>query len=389
MTDTDPTQTKTAPETVSVEPSAGTELLIVGPAGYRTDGTGGISRYIAEQCRHLDGRLSYDVIDTSIRTPTGPTGYLRALVTILRGWIAFLFCRPDIVHVHTSHSISFLISAPYALLAGLLWRQPVVLHIHGSSFDDFVENASLPVVALQRAVFGASDAIVVLSEYWRNALSVRAPAEKLVVLPNAVDPTQYDPGPSADPPHLAFVSNHIQRKGIVELTQAVDRLQEAGVEFRVTIAGAGPLSHHAAELAATHDTVEYAGFVSESRKRELLSEASIYVLPTYAEGLPIAILEAMAGGNAIVSTDVGAIPEVIDERNGAIVSPDDVEELTVALERLLSDPAQIEQMGQASRQRIEATYAWDDVADDLLTLYARLTTDTARQDRYATATNTD
>lgn len=388
MSDTEHSS-ETASPTGSMQPPTNTELLIVGPAGYETDGTGGIGRYIAEQCRHLDGRVSYDVIDTAIRTPSGPGGYLRALLTVLTGWLTFLFRSPDVVHVHTSHSISFLISAPYVLLAGLVWRRPVVLHVHGSSFDAFVEDASLPLATLQRAVFHASDAIVVLSEYWRETLAVRAPAEKLVVLPNAVDPTQYDPDPSADPPHLVFISNHIQRKGIVETTRAVDRLHRAGIEFPVTIAGAGPLSHHAADLAAKHDTVEYAGFVSEARKRELLSEASVYVLPTYAEGLPIAILEAMAGANAVVSTDVGAIPEVVDERNGAIVSPDDVDELTAALERLLTDPDRVEKMGRVSRRRLQATYAWDDIVEDLLALYARLTTDASHEDAEAIVATTE
>ncbi|WP_311173521.1 glycosyltransferase family 4 protein [Halobellus ordinarius] len=355
---------------------ADTTLLIVGPAGYKTERTGGIGRYIAEQRRHLDDRLSYDVIDTAIRTPSGPIGYLRALVTVLAGWLSCLLRRrPDIVHVHTSQDVSFLVSTPYVLLAGLVWNRPVVLHVHGSSFDEYVADASRPLAALQSAVFGASDAIVVLSEYWRDALAVRAPAEKLVVLPNAIDPTEYVPDPSADPPHLVFVSNHIERKGIVELTRAIDSLLTAGVEFRATIAGAGPLSEHAEALASKHDEVEYIGFVPEERKRELLSEANVYVLPTYAEGLPIAVLEAMAGANAIVSTDVGAIPSVVDDRNGAVVPPGDVDELTVELDRLLSDPAMIERMGRVSRRRVEASYAWDGIIEDLLALYAGLVTD--------------
>lgn len=112
MTDTDQSQTTTATETAFGESSSETERLMIGQAGYRTDGTGGIDRYIAEQCRHLDGHLSSDVFDISIRTLTGPTGYFGALLTVLRGWLPFLVCRPDVVHVHSSHSISFLISAP-------------------------------------------------------------------------------------------------------------------------------------------------------------------------------------------------------------------------------------------------------------------------------------
>lgn len=349
---------------------ASTELLVVGPAGYRTDGTGGIGRYIAEQERYLADRLSLDIVDTAIRTPERPVEYLRALLTILTGWIRFLgHRRPDIVHVHTSHAFSFFISAPYVFVASVLWGCPVILHVHGSSFDTFIEEASTPVAALQQAVFDASTAVVALSDHWRDVLSGRAPADQIVVVPNAVDPEEYEPQSGAEPPHLVFVSNHIERKGIVEVTESIDRLQTEGLQFRATIAGSGPLSHHAAELADSHESVEYAGYVSEERKRELLCEGSVYVLPTQAEGLPIAILEAMAGGNAIVSTAVGAIPSIVDDANGALVPPGDVDELTAALGRLLSDPSTTERMGCVSRQRIEESYAWPDVVEELLSVY--------------------
>ncbi|SMO54128.1 glycosyltransferase family 4 protein [Halorubrum cibi] len=365
-------------ESTATEVPPSTEVLVVGPAGYRTEGTGGIGRYIAEQRRYLHGRVSVDVVDTAVRTPDRPVEYLRTAVVVLLTWIGFLRRRrPDLVHVHTSHSLSFYVSAPYVLVAAALWNRPVILHVHGSSFDAFIEDASAPVAALQRAVFDASTTTIALSEGWRDVLSARVPAERIAVVPNAVDPDEYDPDPAADPPHLVFVSNHIERKGIIDVAEAVDELQDAGVRFRATIAGSGPLSSHAAAVAADHDAVDYVGFVSEKRKRDLLSEGSVYVLPTRAEGLPIAVLEAMAGANAIVSTDVGGIPSIVDEENGAIVSPGDVRELTDTLERLFSDPAAIERMGRVSRRRIEESYAWPDVVDDLLSVYARALDDTA------------
>ncbi|QWC20228.1 glycosyltransferase family 4 protein [Halorubrum sp. 2020YC2] len=364
-----------ASESTASVPSS-TEVLVVGPAGYRTEGTGGIGRYIAEQRRYLEDRVSLEVVDTAVRTPERPVQYLRTAAVVLLTWLGFLARRrPDVVHVHTSHSFSFYISAPYVLVAGLLWNRPVILHVHGSSFDAFIEEASAPAARFQRAVFDACTAVVALSDHWRDVLSARVPPERIVVVPNAVDPDEYDPDPAANPPHLVFVSNHIERKGIVEVTEAIDELQEAGVRFRATIAGSGPLSGHAEALADAHDDVDYVGFVSEERKRELLGEGSVYVLPTRAEGLPIAVLEAMAGGNAVVSTDVGGIPSIVDEANGALVAPGDVRGLTDTLGELLSDPDRTEQMGRVSRRRIEESYAWPDVVDELLGLYARALND--------------
>ena len=363
--------------TAATVPSS-TAVLVVGPAGYRTEGTGGIGRYIAEQRRYLEDRVSLDVVDTAVRTPERPVEYLRAAVTVVLAWLGFLARRrPDVVHVHTSHSFSFYISAPYVLVAGLLWRRPVILHVHGSAFDEFIEGASAPAARFQQLVFDACTAVVALSGHWREVLSARVPPERIVVIPNAVDPDEYDPDPVADPPHLVFVSNHIERKGIVEVTRAVDELQDAGVRFRATIAGSGPLSDHAEAVADAHEEVEYVGFVSEERKRDLLSEGSVYVLPTRAEGLPIAVLEAMAGANAIVSTDVGGIPSIVDDANGALVSHGDGPALTDALGDLLADPETTARMGRVSRRRIEESYAWPDVVDQLLSLYARALDDDA------------
>ena len=369
---------ETAERSTAAELPESTELLVVGPAAYRTGETGGMARYIAEQRRHLADRVTLDVVDTAVRTPERPTEYLRALLAILAGWAGFLRRpRPDIVHVHTSHQFSFYISTPYVLVASLLWSRPVILHVHGSSFDTFIADASPIVAALQRRVFEACRATIALSEGWRDILAQRVSTDRIVVVPNAVDPFEYAPARTRGRPHLVFVSNHIERKGIGDVTEAIDRLQSNGIEFRATIAGSGPLSQHAEAVAAAHDAVDYRGYVSETEKRTLLNKGSVYVLPTRAEGLPIAVLEAMAGGNAIVSTDVGAIGSIVDRENGALVPPGDVDALTVTLERLLSDPSAAARMGRVSRRRIEEGYAWSDVTEQLLSLYATALTDDA------------
>lgn len=345
-------------------------LLVVGPTGGKS---GGIGRYISEQLGHLEGKVSTDLYNTKTTPADGALGFLRGLVDAVVGWARFpLARRPDVVHVHTSHYFSFYLSAFYVLFAAYVWRRPVILHVHGSSFDEFVRDAPPLRALFQSLVFGATDAVVVLSEYWRQALSVRVDTEKLVVLPNAVVLDQYRPDVSPDAQHLVFVSNHVRRKGIVEATEAIARLYDRGVEFETTIAGTGPLSHHAAALAEQYDDVEYRGYITEDEKHELLSEASVYLLPTYAEGLPIAILEAMAGGNAIVTTDVGSIPSVVDDGNGVLVAPGDVDGLTAALEPLLTDLDTTRRMCAESRSRVEAAYSWERMTDELLSLYRRL-----------------
>ena len=349
----------------------GIDLLVVGP---ESRATGGVARYVDEQRERLPDWVDARVYDVGTPEGEGWRWFLAALLVSLRD--AALFparARPDAVHVHSSHGFAFYRASFYVLFAALVWRRPVVLHVHGSSFDDFVVDAPLPVRLFQSAVFGACDRIIVLSAYWRDVLSHRASPEKLVVIPNAVDADGYRPE-FADDPHVAFVSNHVERKGVGELAEAVDSLKRNGAPpFRVSIAGDGPLSDRAEELAARHDGADYLGYVSEAEKRELLDSASVYVLPTYGEGLPIALLEGMAGGNAVVTTGVGSIPEVVGEENGLLVDPGDSDELADAIERLVAEPGTAASMGRTNHEAVRDRYSWPAAVDRLTETYRAVT----------------
>lgn len=347
------------------------EVLVVGPANKET---GGIARYIAAQCAHLPpwvARRIYDVAPGA--DGKGGWWFVKELARAGGRALRFPFqSRPDIVHIHSSHWRSFYLSAWFVFVARYLWRRPTILHIHGSEFDSFVQTDSWLSARLQARVFAAASAIIVLSPYWKRILEPHVGQTKLYVLPNAVDPDDYDPQFDATPPHVVFVSNHIERKGLREFVTAVDTLKKADVEFRVTIAGRGPLSHFAEALAAKHSDVSYVGYVSEAEKRTLLDEASIYVLPTRAEGLPISILEAMAGGNAILATPVGSIPGLVGPESGILVSPGNETQLTDALSTLIADPERVRLMAQTNRTLVEQEYSWQEIVTRLTTLYARL-----------------
>lgn len=347
------------------------DLLIVGP---ESRATGGVARYVNEQRERLAADVDPRVYNVGTPKGEGWRWFVTAFLVSLRDALLFPFrSRPDVVHVHSSHGFAFYRASFYVLFSALVWQCPVVLHIHGSSFDEFVANASAPVRLLQSFVFRACERIVVLSEYWREVLGQRASEKKLVTVPNAVDAGEYRPEFGADP-HVAFVSNHVERKGIGELVDAIETLQRDGTsEFRVSIAGDGPLSHRAEELADRYDNVDYLGYVSETEKRRLLDSASIYVLPTYGEGLPIALLEGMAGGNAVVTTGVGSIPEVVDDSNGTLVEPGDSDELAEALREMIEDPDAVTAMGETNRETVRDQYSWPAVIDRLTDTYQSVT----------------
>lgn len=344
------------------------DLLIVGPASGKS---GGITRYINEQVGQLPDWIEAHIHDVRPSRDGTIPNTLGTLADSLRAVVSFPFRpRPQAIHVHTSHGLGFYREAFYVLFASHVWNRPVVLHVHGSSFDEFVQTDNPVLQRFQSIVFGSSDRIIVLSEYWKRVLSTRVSESKLEVEPNAVDVDQYDPSYDPDVPTVTFLSNHIERKGIVDLVEAIDRLKRTGeTRFRVWLAGSGPESERAKQLADRYDDVEYHGFVSESEKRRLLNASSVYVLPTYAEGLPIALLEGMAGGNAVISTDVGSIPEVIDKDGGQIVEPGEVDQLTTALRTLIQRPEKIESMGRRNHQLVADEYSWTSISRDLAGIY--------------------
>lgn len=350
-------------------------VLLVGPV----QATGGIARYIDELRGRLPENVSVAVHDTAAPPGSGPLRFARGLVGALADAVRFpLRERPDVVHVHTAEQFSFLRKSAYVLLTRYLWGRPAILHVHGPTFDRFVAEASAPLRALQRRVFAASAAIVVLSPYWKRVLGPYLPAGKVVVLQNAIDTAEYEPrfDRESERAHVVFVSNHVPRKGIREFTEAVERLMGADADCRVTVAGSGPLDDHARRLGECYADVEYVGYVSEERKRELLCDASIYVLPAYAEGLPIGVLEGMAGGNAIVATDVGGVPDLVDEQGGRLVPPRDPEALADALALLVEAPETVREMGQRNTERVEA-YTWERVIPRLVDLYEDVATERA------------
>lgn len=340
-------------------------VLLVGPV----QATGGIARYIEELRGRLPESVAVAVYDTAAPPGSGPVRFARGALGALLDALRFPFHdRPDVVHVHTAEQYSFLRKSAYVLLGRYVWGRPVVLHVHGPTFDRFVAEASAPLRVLQRVVFAASARIIVLSPYWKKALSTRLPAGKTVVLPNAIDTEEYEPRFDAEPPRIVFVANHVPRKGTREFTDAIARLLDSGADSRVSIAGSGPLDHYAEDLAERYPEVSYLGFVPEAEKREVLCGASIYVLPAYAEGLPIGVLEGMAGGNAVVATAVGGVPDLIDEKGGRLVSPHDSEALADALEALVAAPEDVRQMGRHNAETAER-YTWERVIPRLTELY--------------------
>ncbi|HEX2531234.1 MAG TPA: glycosyltransferase family 4 protein [Burkholderiaceae bacterium] len=336
---------------------------------------GGISAVVNEYRRAaLFDR--FPVIYLATHADGGKLTKLRFLATSWLAYVRLLLGRKvALTHVHVASNFSFWRKSLF-LVPTILFRVPSLLHLHGGGFSGFYENGCNDFGRyLIRYVFDRADGIIVLSDAWqrwvrnisRNARIV--PINNPVRLPPDVDFAQREPAT------ILFLGRLGKRKGTYDLLAAVAGLTGRYPNLKLLLGGDGKLERvkEEAESLGIGSHVEILGWVSGEDKSELLKRASIYVLPSYAEGLPMSVLEAMACGLPIVSTPVGGIPEVVtDGVEGYLVPPGDVAALVGALDRLLSDGDLRRRMGEAARHRAENTFSVERVLPQLESLYREL-----------------
>ena len=239
------------------------------------------------------------------------------------GWRLLWDRKIKIVHIHTAAGGSFDKHAYYAWLARLMGRK-VVLHSHASRFKVWYEGLPERHQRRVRKVLARLDRLIVLSASWRDFfVSIGVSPEKVRILNNITDPADREKVARAPggPVRLLFLGEIGPRKGVFDLLKAMALLQgtDPGKAW-LEIGGNKNEEALKEAIRAQHleDCVHFNGFVSGDLKKELLSRTDVFVLPSYNEGLPISILEAMSYGCAIISTPVGGSPEVVKD-NGILV----------------------------------------------------------------------
>lgn len=297
--------------------------------------------------------------------------YLAALARIaswcLRG-------RGRIVHVHSTVRGSMYRKVGCVLLAKLL-RRRVVLHLHSGPGDieTFRSRLGHFDLAYLRAGFGAADVVLAVSDASARALASAFGAEQIAVVPNAVPPAtpSHRPGPDDGAPLAVYLGGFANpvKGGEILLEALRDR---AVAPLRFVLAGPGdpPWGDGAPPSAAAG--AEWRGWLEGSAKEELLGEADAFVLASTSEGLPMALLEAMSRGLAIVATAVGGVPDVVADRVEAlVVAPGDPAALAEALGEIGRDEGLRRELGEAALRR-SAEFSPEAVAGRLERIYREL-----------------
>lgn len=365
------------PTVMNTAPTQPTTVLMIGPPPEMVGGMGAV----VGQMMRLDfaGRYRMELLPITISPQARESRVGRAARHFRQrrrlGNTIRRVC-PSIVHIHTCSGFSFHRSAWDMRVASRRGCR-TVLHMHGARFDEYFASAGGLEQRLVRSALSSADRVVALSESWRVKLRAISPAARVVVVENAVEtPVPRSGRPRGAACRFLILARMDEWKGIDDLLDACVLLRRRGVAFELTLAGpAGTAGDSESIGRKIHERgingcVRYVGVVQGEAKAALLAEADVYVQPSRHEGMPIAVLEAMAWGLPVVATRAGALPEVIeDDVQGFLVQPCQPAALASVMGTLAFDLPRRAAMGEAARTLATTRFGLTRLRDDLVSLY--------------------
>lgn len=328
---------------------------------------GGIAQVIYSYHKHIlaDGLF---VVNSSVKG--------RKLLQFISGLTSMIwfFLRDRnirIVHIHTASYISFWRSSVF-LLAARCFGRKTIIHVHGGSFKEFYRQYPKSV----KKILSKRDSVVALTESWKEFFEKEVGLANVTVVYNVVEPpVLMEKRPDDGAIHALFLGQICKEKGIYDLLQAISTHRDIlHGKFRLHIGGIGETERLMDEIDKQHleEIVAFEGWIDGQRKEELLNLCQVFLLPSYVEGLPISILEAMTYGEVVVASRVGGIPEIIDEQIGQLIDPGNVDELGKTLTQLVKlTPETLKEKGQRAMQAVEANLP-QNIEKELISIYETL-----------------
>ena len=292
-----------------------------------------------------------------------------------------IFRHASVVHINTSlNTRAYWRDLVYLAVAKALGAR-VLYQVHGGELPQRFFRKSALLAALLRRTLLVPDLVVVLAQCELAAYRDFVPEQRVVALPNGIDCRPFATVPLVrsnpeQPLHLLYIGRVAREKGMYEMLQGVRLAHELGVDTRLIVAGHGAeegrLRRYAQALGIAA-RVCFIGPVFGADKVKLLSGSDVLLLPSYSEGLPYALLEAMAAGIPVVATPVGAIPDVMsDGIHGFLVPQRDGKAIAEALAVLAGDRERLSWMSRACKRRIRAAFSIDRLAQELALHYAQM-----------------
>ncbi|MEW5985386.1 MAG: glycosyltransferase family 4 protein [Chloroflexota bacterium] len=344
-------------------------IVLVGPAVSRQGGIAAVQQLYLDNWQHQ--RYAVRPVSTSIEGSRWRKGWTLALA-LLRYLTLLLTWRPCLVHVHFGWGASFYRKSLFILLARLL-KVNVLLHCHTGRFPLFYQAQ----VGVRRRyvhwILRIATGVAVVSEPLLSFFQTLPIPLRLFLLYNPVACPRTPPERPADGRTVVLSLGRLsQLKGTYNLLRIAPLVLQSCPTAEFWLAGAGEVAEVQALLAAQPwgRQVKILGWLAGEGKAQALSQATLFLLPTYHEGLPLALLEAMAYGLPVVTTRVGGIPDVVSEgESGYLLRPGDVDGLARRVSQLVGDAELRQRLGSQARQVVLARFQVDSILQQVYTLY--------------------
>lgn len=305
-----------------------TTVLQVGPL---PPPIGGISIFL-DHLRKVDSdEVSHEFFNIFPNKNTKLNKAIYNIVVYFKFLFVLLKVKPEIIHVHTAAYRSFWKNTGIIYISKL-FNKKVVMHLHSGHFSDFHEKNSDRNKRIITKVLHTCDKLICLSSGWKEyyTKTFDLDSNRIEVVTNAIFVDDYiSPNKSRTPDlNILYIGSLTENKGLKDLVEIAKELKNKyNSNYKFTVIGNGPLYNYIKDEKQKHSlNIELCGELSGNEKTREFKNADVLLLPSYFEGMPLCILEGLAAGHVIISTNVGAIPEVVKEsENGYLYQPGDVE----------------------------------------------------------------
>ncbi len=299
---------------------------------------------------------------------------LRKLWQAVKAYVKFLAVLPQypIVHVNVASDSSYYRKSLFIKAAKRAGKK-IVIHQHGGDFETFYEKEQNEKGREKiRQVLGMGDVFLVLSPVLEQFFKGILDPSKVILFPNAV-PVTSDIEKEYGKQRILFLGRLCKEKGLWELFSILPQLHEQFPQMRLLLGGIWEDEELREEAEKMKEYVTDLGWLQGEAKKDYLRISDLFVFPTYFEGQPVSVLEAMAYQCGIVATNVGGIPQMIEpEQTGLLIEPKDPEGLKAALQKLLSDPGLCERLGKNAGAKVQKEFSIEKSLQELIKIYQQL-----------------
>lgn len=319
--------------------------LIIGPSSKRK---GGIAAVIKMYQKYIGADYFFS------------TDFQSTLLTFLFFPIKLFFLviklfnnkKIQLVHIHGSSEGSFYRKYIIFLIVKA-YNKKIIYHLHSGRFEKFYYNSNSFIKRRIRKVINEVDCVIILSLPQKKFIQIEFEPKKVEILGNIITPVK-QPRPKLNTENnkikFLFLGKIFKQKGIYELLDCiVEDYEFFSSKSEFYIAGSGDEKKMKTyKNLDTKKLINFIGWVDEKQKKVLLDKVDILILPSYSEGLPVSIIEAMSHGCAVIATKVGGIPQLLkNDINGKLIKPKSKESIKNAILFYIENPLYIDTHGKA------------------------------------------